>query len=188
MPLRGQRLTGTLGKVDDMIVKIIKALSYVSALCVVIIMCVAFFNVLGEKLLRTGIPSANEIVQYFHVPLVFLTAGFVTLDRGQTSIDLLSSKFPKVIQKFCTIFGFVLGTAICTFMGCRGLVQMGKYMSTHAKSSTTGGGFILWPFALVYSVGLFLLAFSFLWSIVRVLAPKEDVEPQAEPDEEGGAV
>ena len=187
MPLRGQKLAGTLGKIDDIIVKVIRSLSYLSAMCVVIIMCVAFFNVLGEKLLRTGIPSANEIVQYFHVPLVFLTAGFVTLDRGQTSIDLLSSKFPKIVQKICTIFSFCLGTAICTFMGCRGLVQMNKYINTHAKSSTTGGGFILWPFALIYAVGLFLLAFSFAWSIVRLLAPKVDIEPETKTDEEGGA-
>ena len=178
MPLHNQVLTGTLGKVDSIIVKITRYLSYLSAVCVCVIMCIAFFNVLGEKLLTTGIPATKEIIQYTHVPLVFLTVGYVTLDRGHTSIDLLSSHFPNIVQKFCKILGFLLGTGITAFMGCRGIVQMGKYMNTHAKSSLTGFGFPLWPFALIYSIGLFILAFTFAWSIVRLLAPKTDLEPE----------
>ena len=175
MPLKNQALAGRLGKVDNIIMKFVRFLSYLSAICVVVIMCVAFFNVIGEKVFTTGIPNANEIVQYTHVPLVFLTAGFVTLDRGHTSVDLLSRKFPKGVRAFFTNMGFVLGAAICTFMGCRGCVLTGRYISNHMKSSTTGGGFLLWPFALVFSIGLFILAFTFAWSIVRYFAPKVDL-------------
>ena len=66
-------------------------------------------------------------------------------------------------------------------MGARGIVQMNKFMSTHAKSSTTGVGFSKWPFALIFSIGFFLLAFSFLWSIVRQYAKKA---PNTEEKEE----
>ena len=185
MPLRNQVLTGGLGKADQIIVKVIRSISYVSAACLVGIMFVAFFNVLGEKILHHGIPGSTEIVEYLHVPVVFLSAGFITLDRGHTSIDLLSQKFPPAVQRFVNLFSFLLGAAICSFVGYRGIVQMLKHISVHAMSSVTGFGFPLWPFSFMFALGYFMLAFTFLWSIVRMYAPKTDiiVHPQSE---EGG--
>ena len=185
MPLHNQELVGGWGKADNIIVKVIRYISYVSAVCLVGIMLVAFFNVLGEKILHKGIPGSTEIIKYLHVPVVFLSSAYVTLDRGQTSIDLLSQKFPAQVQKIINIISFILGAAISAFVGARGIVQMLKHISVHAKSSTTGFGFALWPFSLLFSVGFFMLAFSFLWSIVRILVPKVDLEPAAE-EEEGG--
>lgn len=188
MPLHNQTLVGGWGKADSVIMKVIRCISYVAAVCLVGIMFVAFFNVLGEKIFHKGIPSSTEIIKYLHVPAVFLCAGYVTLDRGQTSIDLLSQKFPQKVQDVISIFSFILGAAISTFVGCRGLVQMSKHIANHVKSSVTGFGFPLWPFSLVFAFGFFLLAFSFLWSIVRVVVPKVDLEPapDAPENEEGG--
>ena len=187
MPLHNQTLIGGWGKADSWIVKIIRCISYVAAVCLVGIMFVAFFNVLGEKIFHKGIPASTEIIKYLHVPAVFLCAGFVTLDRGQTNIDLLSQKFPQKMQDIVNVFSFLLGAAISAFVGCRGLVQMSKHLASHVKSSTTGFGFPLWPFSLIFAFGFFMLAFSFLWSIVRVVVPKEDLEPAPEAEvEEGG--
>lgn len=188
MPLHNQTLVGGWGKADSVIMKVIRYISYVAAVCLVGIMLVAFFNVLGEKILHKGIPMSTEIIKYLHVPAVFLCAGYVTLDRGQTNIDLLSQKFPQKAQDIVNIFSFILGAAISAFVGCRGLVQMSKHIANHVKSSTTGIGFALWPFSLIFAFGFFLLAFSFLWSIVRVVVPKEDLEPapDAPETEEGG--
>lgn len=185
MPLHNQALVGGWGKADSIIVKIIRYISYVSAVCLVGIMLVAFFNVLGEKIIHQGIPSSTEIIKYLHVPVVFLCAGYVTLDRGHTSIDLLSAKFPMAVQNAISFFSFVLGAVVCAFVGYRGVVQMLKHMETHAMSSVTGFGFPLWPFSLLFAFGFFLLAFSFLWSIVRLVVPKVDLEP-APADGEGG--
>ena len=187
MPLHNQALIGGWGKADNVIVKIIRYISYLAAVCLVGIMFVAFFNVLGEKILHKGIPASTEIIRYLHVPAVFLCAGFVTLDRGQTNIDLLSQKFPQKMQDIVNIFSFVLGAAISAFVGCRGLAQMSKHLANHVKSSTTGFGFSLWPFSLIFALGFFMLSFSFLWSIVRVVVPKVDLDPaQPADNEEGG--
>lgn len=90
----------TLKKADEIIVNTVKYISYTSGVCMVGIMFVAFFNVIGEKLRQlgfpvTGIPASTEIIQYLHIPVVFLSAAYITFDRGHTRIDLLSSKFPK---------------------------------------------------------------------------------------------
>lgn len=186
MPLHNQALKGRLGQIDNLIVKIIKYISYASMVCLIGIMLVTFFNVLGEKIFHKGIPGSTEIVEYLHVPVVFLSVGFVTLDRGHTSIDLLSQHFPPAVQKAASVFCFLLGTFISTFVGCRGLVQMGKHVSVHARSSVTGFGFPLWPFSLLFSIGFFMIALTFLWSIVRLFAPKEETAPMNEDDRKGG--
>lgn len=55
-------------KLDRWVVRILKWVSYVSAVALVGIMLVAFFNVIGEKLRQaglpvTGIPASTEIIQ-----------------------------------------------------------------------------------------------------------------------------
>ena len=81
-----------------MIVKILKYVSFISGVCLIAIMFVAFFNVLGEKIFHKGIPASTEIIQYLHIPVVFLACGYVTLDTGHTKIDLLSKHLPKAVQ------------------------------------------------------------------------------------------
>jgi len=173
--LKSDKLTA-YEKADNVVVTILKYVSYVSGVCLILIMLVAFFNVLGEKIFHHGIPASTEIIQYLHIPVVFLACGYVTLDNGHTKIDLLSSKLPPAVQKVLTTIGYLLGAGICAFVGARGVVQMMKFINTHAKSSTTGIGFPIWPFALIFSVGFFLLSFSFIWAITRQYVKRPHLE------------
>lgn len=155
---------------DRIITNSLKVVSYISGLCLVGIMLVAFFNVIGEKLFKTGVPMSTEMIQYLHIPVVFLAAAYVTMDTGHTKIDLLSSHFPIVLQKLFTTFGYLCGAGVCFFISYRGWIQMGKFILRHRKSSVSGIGFDLWPFALILSLGFALMAISFMWSIVRQYA------------------
>ena len=189
----------TFDKIDGAVCKALKYFAYVSAVCLIGIMLVAFINVVGEKLRKlglpvTGIPGSTEIVQYLHIPVVFLAAAFVTLDRGHTNIDLLSSKFPKVVQKTCKIFGYLVGIAVCSLISWRGFIQMGKFIARHKMSSVSGSGFRfpLWPFALVLAIGFILLVISFIWAIVREISgyqPPVPAGPESDtPEDKGGEV
>jgi TRAP-type C4-dicarboxylate transport system permease small subunit len=155
-----------LQKIDRFLFMAIRAVSCLSGICLVGIMLTAFFNVLGEKLFKHGIPASTEIIQYLHIPVVFLSAAYVSLDRGHTAIDLLSSHFPKALQRICGFLGNLLGVFICSFAGYRGLTQMERFFVRHRMSSVTGVGFPLWPFALILSAGFILLALSFLRKIL----------------------
>jgi TRAP-type C4-dicarboxylate transport system permease small subunit len=165
-----------LNKIDGFIFKAIRAVSYMSGICLIGIMLTAFFNVLGEKLFKQGIPAANEIIQYLHIPVVFLSAAYVSLDRGHVCIDLLSSRFPRGLQKICTLLGNLLGIFICAFISYRGFVQMERFITRHRTSSVTGIGFPLWPFALILSLGFILLAVSYLWKILRLFVSTDGKE------------
>ena len=82
-------------KIDRVIKKILRFFCWLSAAALIVIMLIAVINVFGEKLAQAGvswskgIPNNNGLIQYFHIPLVFLAAGYVTLDQGHTRIDLL---------------------------------------------------------------------------------------------------
>lgn len=172
-------------RIDRVACRILKYIAYVSAVCLVGIMLVAFFNVLGEKLRSaglpiTGIPASQEIIQYLHIPVVYLAAAYVTLDRGHTRIDLLSAKFPVWLQKVFTILGDVLGIGVCGIIAWRGFIQMGKFIARHKMSSVSGVGFPLWPFALIMSIGYILLALSLIFHIMRQVTGYEGAAAGAE--------
>ena len=189
-----------MDKIDTAICRVLRVIVWVSAACLVGIMLVAFFNVLGEKLRSaglpvSGIPASTEIIQYLHIPVVYLAAAFVTLERGHTRIDLLSTKFPTVLQKIFTILGDILGIGVCVLISWRGFVQMGKFIARHRMSSVSGVGFPLWPFALIMAVGFILLTLSLIWHIIREVTgytppqtAEAETEAAAEAAEEEGEV
>ncbi len=142
-------------------------------------MLVAFLNVVGEKLAKLGIPGMGGIpmsmalIQYFHIPVVFLASAFVTLDRGHTSIDMLSTKFPKSVQKGFIVLGHLLGAAISFFISYRAFfVLMVRFYVSKAPITSTSNvqAWPKWPFAFVHGLGFFLLGVSFVWAIVRIFA------------------
>lgn len=176
-----EKQNGWYEKTDRAIVKTIKTISIASGICLLGIMLIAFVNVIVEKTMHTSIPASTEMIQYLHVPVVFLAAGYVTLDQGHTRIDLLSKHLPHTVQKICLTIGDLCAVGICSFVCYMGFVRMQDALEHHTKSSTTGTGFALWPFMLVFSIGFALLAFTFLWSIVRRF-----VGPAKETTDKGG--
>ena len=113
-------------RVDLVVKKVLRFFCWLSAVALIIIMLIAFINVIGEKLARAGvtwakgIPNSNYLIQYFHIPLVFLAAGYVTIDQGHTRIDLLIQKLPMV-EKIAMAVGHVLGAALAFFISYRGV-------------------------------------------------------------------
>lgn len=162
-------------KVDQIVRRVLRFFCWLSAASLIIIMCVAFFNMVGEKLGRagiawaSGIPNSTAIIQYFHIPLVFLAAGYVTLDQGHTRIDLLIQKAPKLEKVFMAI-GHVLGAGISFFISYRGVfVTLMENFRINAHISTTADSWLVWPFTVCHCLGFFLLGISFIWALVRMI-------------------
>ena len=203
----GERLPGAefgqFRKVDLVIKKILRFFCWLSAVALIVIMLVAVINVIGEKL-RTagaawahGIPNSTSIIQYFHIPLVFLAAGYVTLDQGHTRIDLLIQKWPKV-EKAAMLVGHLLGAALSFFISYRGVaVTLVKDFAKNIRITTTSTAWKEWPFTICHCLGFFLLGVSFLWAFIRMirfwkypgvnaavyLYPEEHRVPGEEPDD-----
>lgn len=162
-------------KADRTIRKILRLFCWISAAALVVIMLVAFINVIGEKLGRAGVAwarginNSTDIIKYFHIPLVFLAAGYVTLDMGHTRIDLLIQKAPKVEKVFMAI-GHLLGAAISFFISYRGtFVILAENFRIHAHIGTNADSWSVWPFTVCHCLGFLLLGLSFVWAFVRMV-------------------
>jgi TRAP-type C4-dicarboxylate transport system permease small subunit len=162
-------------KADHVVLRVYKAVSYLAALSLIGIMLIAFINVCGEKLGRAGLPVSGlnsyvDWIAYLHVVLVFLSCGYVTIERGHTCVDILTNRFGAAVQKGTAYLGAVLGMGISGLMTYRGFAFLLTDMIKHKKTiSTSSFSFPAWPFGLAYCVGLALLTFSFVWMILRLI-------------------
>lgn len=184
-------------RADSKVMLVYKAASYIALLCLVAIMLIAFIDVIGEKLSKlglpvSGIPYYSDWVAYLHVPVVFMSVGFITVERGHTVVDILTSKFHAVIRRITEYFSMILGVAISAFLFYRAtwvlLPDIMEHGVTIANSSYSPPS---WPFAAVYCIGLLLMTFSFLWALLRLIfnytppAPPDPFAPDPDPELKG---
>ncbi len=162
-------------RVDKIIRAVLRFFCYLSAIALIAIMMICFINVCGEKLAKagvswaSGIPNSMSLVQYLHIPLVFLAAGYVTLDQGHTRIDLLIHNFPRV-ERIAMMVGHVLGAFLGFFISYRGFtVTLAKDFSKNMRIASTASSPKAWPFTICHCVGFFLLGCSFVWALVRMI-------------------
>lgn len=179
-----------LVRFDNGIFNLMKWISYVSAVCLLVITLLSTADVAASKFFNHGITNATDIVTYLNIPVVFLSAAYVQLERGHTHIDLIYTHFPQWGQKIVHTVGNILGVCVSAFIAYRAILSTVQKFEVVEKSSSSASAFVVWPFAAVISLGFLLMAAAFLWSLVRefVLPPRmafEPPEPGGEPGEEG---
>ncbi len=193
MQKEGKAPNPALIRFDNGIFNVMKWISYVSAVCLFVITILSTADVVGNKIFDHGITNATELVTYLNIPVVFLSAAFVQLERGHTHIDLIYTHFPQWAQKLIHTVGNILGVCISAFIGYRAVILTIQKFTSVAKSSSAINSFVIWPFVALIALGFLLMAVAFLWSLVRefVLPPRMPFDPAAAPDalpgEEGQA-
>ena len=156
-------------KIDRIIFKAMWGVSVLSGLSLLAVAILCTADALGSKIFSASIPNGTEIVTYLNIPVVFFAMAFIQVERGHTTVDLFSGRFPKGIQKAIHLIGFVLGALICGFVAyCSFQLVLDKY-KTSAKASAAASSFVIWPFALVIVLGFVLIAAAFVWCVVREL-------------------
>lgn len=184
MESSGKVPSPALVRFDNGIFNVMKWISYVSAACLFVITILSTADVVGNKIFDHGITNATELVTYLNIPVVFLSAAFVQLERGHTHIDLIYTHFPKWAQTVIHTVGNILGVGISAFIGYRAVILTIQKFTSVAKSSSAINSFVIWPFVALIALGFFLMAAAFLWSLVRefVLPPRNPFDPAAAPD------
>lgn len=184
MESSGKVPSPALVRFDNGIFNVMKWISYVSAACLFVITILSTADVVGNKIFDHGITNATELVTYLNIPVVFLSAAFVQLERGHTHIDLIYTHFPKWAQTVIHTVGNILGVGISAFIGYRAVILTIQKFTSIAKSSSAINSFVIWPFVALIALGFFLMAAAFLWSLVRefVLPPRNPFDPAAAPD------
>ena len=159
----------TFRKIDAVVVKIFKYISYPPAVLLIIVALVATINVITSKTIKWIIPSNIDWITYLIIPIVFLSLAHVQLDRGLVTVDFVSSHYPVWLKKLVDIISNALLIFINGFIGYRGFVLMMAKIATKEMSSTDKGSFPLWPFCFLLGFGMICFAFTSFWSILRTL-------------------
>ena len=164
-------------KVDGVVYKALRYISYVATVFLVAIMLIAFINVILEKLHQigvpvSGIPDTMPWIQYMNICVVYLATAYVTLERGHSGLDLLTRHYPKWLQKALSILAYLCGAVVIGYISYLGYIKVfvGQIEKNARINDTMASSFPQWPFGLVYFVGMGLLAFSCIWAIVRIIA------------------
>lgn len=172
---------------DTIITKSVKAVSYLGAIAIIIIMLISTANVIATKVFRSPISNITELVTYLNLPVVFMCIGYVQLDHGHTHIDLIYQHFPKPVHKIIHILGYVTGVVVCSVAGWRGIVLAMQKFHNMTYASGSSSSFLIWPYVACIGIGYLVLAISFLWSIPKELhgcGPYE-MQPLADDPQEG---
>lgn len=173
-------------KLDRGFQRVSKWLVYLGACLLIVIMLVAFIDVVIAKLFGSSIQYATEIITYFDVPLAYLGVGYTLLIGQMTSVDILFGKFSKGVQRALNMIYDVIGIAVCAFLGKLAFDNMLGFMASHTLSNPKGG-FVLWPFAGLESLSWFVLMIAFAFCFMRyIFAPHlimGETEKEAKEDE-----
>ena len=165
----------TFDKVDSVVYKVIRVISYAAAFFLLAIMLLAVVNVVLEKAHKMGVPvsgigDTKQWIQYMNVCLVYFATAYVTLERGHSNMDLLTRRYPTLVQKILSAVAYVAGAVIFSYIGYLGVTKVlaGQLANNARINETLATSFPQWPFGAAYSFGFFLLGFSCLWAFVRI--------------------
>jgi len=78
--------------------KIIKILEFVSVFCLILISVVIMVQILLRNLFSIGFPWADELSQFLHIMLIFLTVPILYRERSLFKIELFADRLPGVVQ------------------------------------------------------------------------------------------
>ena len=167
-------------KVDSVVVKALKWISFISAVAMTVVAVIATVDVVMAKVFGSGLKNATEIIEYLLIPIVYCSCSYLCVSQGLINVDLLLAKFPRWAHIAVNALSDLMGAA-CSFLLARwGYNRFAALIVSGEKSSTSSYAFRLWPFGLCFFVGMVLLCFAMLWRFVRdFAAPELNMPPTA---------
>jgi TRAP-type C4-dicarboxylate transport system permease small subunit len=160
--------------------KIIGLITWVSVWIGIVAMAsivlVVFVDVCGRYLLNMPVPVAYDLVEQSLVVLAGFSIALASLDRIHPAIDLITVKFPRIVQtvmdKAYSLLGFVI-TMVLTYSLWQLALNELKIKSTLVILKMSPA-----PFIFLLAIGLFLCGVTCL--IQAFLPPDEDTGKKEE--------
>lgn len=176
-----------LKKIDKLLNKVTFFLSWISVACILLMAILAVVDIIMAKFFGGGIQIQKEVIEQGMIPVYILFVAYVQLNGGLMQVDIFSRKYRQVGKKVLSTVTSVLGTIIMGYAGARVFVLFQDYLRKQTRATTMMTSIKIWPFALCLSIGLFLLAFAYLWTLVRVYFISEKESADTSKFEEEGS-
>ncbi len=152
-------------RIDKLITHVSTALSAVAAGCLVLLMLLTFFDVVGRYFFNAPITFTVELTELAMGLVVFLGLGLTTLKGGHITVDVLTRIMPG------WLFGLVTVLAKLFTVGFLAVVTWQLFAQTNLIRGdgliTQVLGIQVYPFALVMTGGAAFAVIVALWALIR---------------------
>jgi TRAP-type C4-dicarboxylate transport system permease small subunit len=178
--VRAEERTGNIRQLFSKVIGLINWVSiWIGILAMSSIVLVVFVDVCGRYLLNMPTPVAYDLVEQSLVILAGFSITLATIDRIHPAIDLVTRRFPRIVQtvvdKASSLLGFVM-TMVMTYalwqMALNKLKQKSTLMILQVNPA---------PFIFLLAFGLFLWGLTCL--IQTFLPSDEDLDKEERYDE-----
>ena len=167
-----EKLNG-FAKADYYIKKASYVFSWISALCIIFMAFLSTADVISSKVFNHAFSVQRDLIQYMMLPVFATLLWNIQVESGLMRVDIFTRKFgPIGIYISNTVF-YILGIIVYGFVGYRCFVYFLTTLKTNTHSGTGTQGIVIWPCELILALGLLLLAFGFVWSLIRMYVMKE---------------
>lgn len=171
-------------RIDRGFERFTKWLVNIAAAALIVVMVLAFIDVIIAKLFGSSIRYCTEMITYGDVPIAYLGMGYTLLIGQMTSVDILFGKFSHGARKFLVCLYDLAGLCSAAFLSKLAFSNMVTY---YVKNTMCGigadtSGFVLWPFVLVEAIAWLVLAVSFLFSFLRYVLRLTEVPGDSGPE------
>lgn len=148
---------------------LIHALFWVSAAVSTFMILLICANVFGRYLFKKPLLGSLEIVELSIVIVVFCVVSYTELRRGHVTVDVITEKLPKHVQKILASVMRLISAAFYIVMAW----QVGLLMYSRMSPMVKGTDLLVipfWPFMLVMALGALLLSLKLLSNTIHDLS------------------
>lgn len=140
----------------------------VAGLSLVLMLIVETLNVLGREL-YVPLPCALEASESLLVVSAFLAVAYVALNWGHTNVIILTMRLPQRFQKLLDAFSHFFAFVVY------GILAAGAWMEAFKQTALLEMRigvfrFPIWPFRILFSVGLTLLVLQSLSNTIKCIS------------------
>ena len=165
--MKGNSMPMRIDTVVDIVTKVTKWLTFVSAICIAVMLLINVIEVVGAKWFHWSLIGYLELTEQLMVLVSLLPIAFIALERGHVRITMVTDRLPSAGRFTLEILGYVLGTLVMAFCTWRAFVQMQYAMKIKLATNTLS--LPIWPTNLVIMIGFGLLMFSWLLLLIRMV-------------------
>jgi TRAP-type C4-dicarboxylate transport system permease small subunit len=158
-----------LRRIDSKVFDAVRYISYVTPVVLIFMAVLAVADILWSRLFGKAIPNTNDLIDYFLIFVVYCGAPFIQLKTGLMRVDIFYDKYRSGFKRAVNLFSYTAGTILYALAGYYGISYLTKYYTMKTLAQAATSSFPIWPFALAFVIGAFLLAFTLLWSILRLI-------------------
>jgi TRAP-type C4-dicarboxylate transport system permease small subunit len=155
----------------------------IAGLSLVLMLIVETLNVLGREL-YVPLPCALEASESLLVLSVFLAVAYVALNWGHTNVIILTMRLPQKVQKLLDAFAHFFAFVVY------GILVAGAWIEAFKQTALLEMRigvfrFPIWPFRILFAVGLTLLVLQSLSNTIKCLSQAQTSKVDATSSEAG---